>query len=59
MVAIKDGAGLFSPLADERARLRPRLEERCRETLGDRENQLAEALYHALTSPQRWRRCPR
>lgn len=51
MVAIKDGAGLFSPLADERTRLGRRLEERCRETLGDQDNQLAEALYHALASP--------
>lgn len=51
MVAIKDGAGLFSPLADERTRLGRRLEERCRETLGDQDNQLAEALQHALASP--------
>lgn len=51
MVATKDGAGLFSPLADERTRLGRRLEERCRETLGDQDNQLAEALYHALASP--------
>lgn len=51
MVAIKDGAGLFSPLADERTRLGRRLEERCRETLGDQDNQLAEALQHTLASP--------
>lgn len=51
MVAIKDGAGLFSPLADDRTRLGRRLEERCRETLGDQDSQLAEALHHALASP--------
>ena len=44
MVAIKDAAGLFSPLADERTRLASRLKQHCRETIGDQDNQLAAAI---------------
>jgi geranylgeranyl diphosphate synthase type I len=50
MVAIKDGADIFSPLADERDRLAQRLDEHCRETIGDQAGQLTMAVNHALAS---------
>lgn len=54
MVAIKDAAGLFSPLADERTRLASLLKQHCSETIGDQDNQLAEAIQHALASPGKY-----
>jgi len=50
MVAIKDGTDIFSPLSDERERLAQRLDEHCRETIGDQAGQLTMAVNHALAS---------
>lgn len=54
MAAIKDAAGLFSPLADERTRLANLLKQHCHETIGDQGNQLEAAIQHALASPGKY-----